>query len=394
MSADGPGAEASKISKRDNQGKQQGPPATTNTSKMRQLINEAFSAYEVRKKLFSQLSAYEVAKLSWSFGIGLDERERRKYLNIARDIFQDTGPIDRLIAQGVAITLMGSNLHILTRRLRDPNWYESMRADRLYSLRKKRNDPSQELAKHRIWIAVLAPLSPARIEGDINSSGSMQAFFDDIEIPGEWRDSLEDGNLPGGPFYFFRAPPTDKWTMANPVDVTFRVDRLVRHSGNKICLYGTEEHTFTKVPTLPVDGLVIEYIRLHRNPFVVRKQRSIGDGTLQLGLNRHKLMLALIPSFVRTCQIFPIPMFDCCDRPSCFQDQDDQDKELIDCCSCNGGCEAVQQYPLPVIRHEARIPIGLIQAIRAASDAIPPGNRFVFESIFFSRDPRNLTSAS
>lgn len=76
MSSNGTGTETSIISKSDNQGKQQESPAATRASKMRQLINEAFSAYEVRKTVFSQLSAYEVAKLSWSFGIGLDDRAK------------------------------------------------------------------------------------------------------------------------------------------------------------------------------------------------------------------------------------------------------------------------------------------------------------------------------
>lgn len=379
MSADSTGAETAKISKQDSQCKQQEHPITTNTtSKMRRLINEAFTVYEFRKTVFSRLSAYEVAKLSCSFGIVLDDRERKKYLNIARDIFPDTRLIDKLIAQGVAITLMGSNLRILTRRLQDPNWYEKMRADRLHSLRKKTNDSSRELRKHRIWVAVIAPMPPARGTHSTSSSSGARSHLEDIEIPGEWSPM---------PWWIRRTEifnrsgpdrPTDKLTLQTPVDVTFRVDRFIGQRKNTVFVSGPDDHTLLRVPSLSRDSLAVEYIRLHRDPFVVSKQQqSTNMHAVWNGLNRHKLKLILLPLSSMTGGIFPIPIFDCCSLPGCQQEQGERLFKVIDCCRCKGRCQAARQDPLPLIPD----PWGIKN--------IFPNNPVKFESRFLSHDREN-----
>lgn len=225
---------------------------------------------------------------------------------------------------------MGSNLRILTRRLQDPDWYERMRAGRLRSLREKANDSSKELPKHRIWIAVIAPPAGS-IPDREKAPWSYRWETKSIEIPGRWnrgsRLSWGDGFLP-------RTRSTDIWVMADPVDTTIHVVRFAQHKRNKINVAGDHQRAFE-------DSGAIEYIRLHRNPSLVRNQGFIGDSLPWYGPNRHNLMVALAPTSIgSTCWVFPLPMFDCCGDARCNGSQYDK---LINCCSCQGICEEPRQ---------------------------------------------------
>jgi hypothetical protein len=137
--------------------------------------------------MFDRLTAYETARLCRAFLVSLNSRERKEYLSNARDIFPEIDTLQKFIAQGVAITLMGTSLRILAKRLRNLQWYQKMRAAQLVSLPRASGDPSKELPKHRVWVAVIAPPPPLVIvNNEERDVYHIRRSFQDIPIPGTW----------------------------------------------------------------------------------------------------------------------------------------------------------------------------------------------------------------
>lgn len=90
-------------------------------------LRDIFVAYDIRRGIFDNLSAFDIAKLDLCLGRLLDPVERLQYLKPARDLFWNVTSMESLLKKGMRLILLGKDGELLWRRIEDPAAYKHKR---------------------------------------------------------------------------------------------------------------------------------------------------------------------------------------------------------------------------------------------------------------------------